>query len=65
MTGSHGVVLLVPSAATWGQENRGCVASSDLGVWFLVLMSVGAFMGGGGKERIVKNCELSGILNTS
>ncbi|KAI1240963.1 Ethylmalonyl-CoA decarboxylase, partial [Lamprotornis superbus] len=30
VTGSPGVVLLIPSAVMWGQENRGCVASSDL-----------------------------------
>lgn len=64
VTGSHGVLLLVPSAATWGQETQGCVASADLGVWFLLLMSVGAFMGSG-KERVVKKSELSGIPNTS
>lgn len=64
VTGSHGVLLLVPSAATWGQETQGCVASADLRVWFLLLMSVGAFMGSG-KERVVKKSELSGIPNTS
>lgn len=68
VTGSPGVVLLVPSAVIAGQENPGCVARSDLGVGFLVLLSAGAFMGGGIwviRRAIVKNSELSGIQNTS
>lgn len=62
-TGSPGVVLLVTTAVTGAQENRGSVAGSDLSMFFLEL--AGAFMGGGGKVRIVKKSELSGIRNTS
>lgn len=63
-TGSPGVELLVTTAVTGAQENRGSVAGSDLSIWFFLGLA-GAFMGGGGKVRIVKKSELSGIRNTS